>query len=62
MEAVQFYTTLDIERMYFFGEYSKEYPTCDPIKLEKGEYRLIGNELFRVDRFNCPPIIIEPTP
>lgn len=48
------FSTADIESMLFYGDTSPE-PDFSEIGLREGEYRLIGDELMRVDGQNLPP-------
>jgi len=48
------YSTAEIEGTLFQGEFSPEH-YCFEIAEPEGEYRLIGDEIMRLDRQNLPP-------
>ena len=49
-----FFSTFDIENILFNEEYSPEPYPFEVVELT-GEYRLIGDELMRLDKKNLPP-------
>ncbi len=52
------FSTGEIENMIFGDEYSPELPLVEIVE-NVGEFRLIGDELMKVDKDNIPPNSVE---